>query len=259
MEMAIKNVILLDFSEKWKAYNKILTSPHHLLIFVEKGACAYRIEGTPYVVEKGDVLFIAEGLGRQGEAVNEDAHTKYSIHFTGDEVFQHFPDLNHKAVVFKTASIHSYLKQSYAHMYAIWAKKDMYFKPICEYMLLELLVRIHQESMVQQSSSKQPSLVQQVRNYITEYYREPLSIKELAHFANRSESHIITSFRKHYNMAPLEYMHRIRITKAEELLLTTEANIEKIAMELGYYDAAHFNRLFKKLTGMSPSMYRKLQ
>jgi YesN/AraC family two-component response regulator len=124
-------------------------------------------------------------------------------------------------------------------------------------MLLEVAVRIHQEHTIQQSTGKQARIVQQVRDYIMEYYREPLSIEELAYLVQRNSSYLITSFKSYYGIAPLEYMHRTRITKAEELLLTTDANIEMIAGELGYCDAAYFSRMFKRHTGITPSIYRR--
>ncbi|WP_284645855.1 AraC family transcriptional regulator [Paenibacillus silviterrae] len=254
--LTVENVKYMNYANTWGGYEPIADIPHHLFMFMEKGSCTYWIEGKRYVVSQGDVLFIGERLARGAEAAVE-AQSKYSVHWTGDGLFQHFPQLKGQVVVFKAASLHTYLKQIYSQMHHIWAKKDMYYKTLCESMLLELAVRIHQEHALRQRSGKQARVVQQVRDYIMEYYREPLSIEELAHHVDRNASHVITSFKKYYGVAPLEYMHRTRITKAEELLLTSDAKIESIAGELGYCDAAYFNRMFKKLTGMTPSAYRK--
>jgi AraC-like DNA-binding protein len=254
--MKVEKVIHLHYGANWVGYQPVSHTPYHLLMFVEQGSCTYWIDGNKYVVEKGEVLFIAEGLVRAAEKSIE-AHSKLSIHWTGDGLFGHFPHLEKQVMLFKSAPLYTYLKQSYYQMHHIWAKKDKYYRTLCEAMLLEITVRIHQEDALQRSSGKQVRMVQQVRDYILEYYREPLSIEELAQQAERNASHLITSFKKHYGMAPLEYMHRTRITKAEELLLSTNINIEEIAIELGYCDAAYFNRMFKKLTGMTPSAYRR--
>ncbi|MNJ02734.1 HTH-type transcriptional activator Btr [compost metagenome] len=58
-------------------------------------------------------------------------------------------------------------------------------------------------------------------------------------------------------MPPIEFMHKTRITKAEELLLTSNVSIEALAGMLGYCDASHFSRMFRRLTGITASAYRK--
>ncbi|MGG1518101.1 AraC family transcriptional regulator [Paenibacillus oryzisoli] len=252
----VVNVKEMNYPKNWEGYKSISDIPHHLLMFVEKGECSYWINDTHITVKQGEVLFIGEQLSRQAEPVKH-AHTKLSIHWTGDGLFQHFSHLQGQALLFRTASLYNYLKQTYAQMFHIWTKKDMYYKTLCESMLLEVAVRVHQEHWIMQSTGKQARVVQQVRDYIMEYFREPLSIEELAQLVQRNPSYLITSFKSYYGMAPIEYMHRARITKAEELLLTTETNVETIAIELGYCDVSYFNRMFKKLTGMTPSSYRR--
>lgn len=254
--MQLRNVILLRYGPAWSGYKFPLESPYHLLMFMEKGSCVYRIRGVRYAVEEGDALFIGEGIARQAEATS-GAHVKYSVHWNGSGLFRHFPLLTNEAVLFKSASLHAYLKQSYVAMYDLWSRKDLFYLAQCESLLLEIAVRLHQDRAERQKAGKQVHTLRQVRDYILAYYRQPLSIDELAHHVKRNASYLITSFKKQYGLAPLEFMHRTRITKAEELLLTTDATIEAIAEELGYCDGAYFNRIFKKWTGTTPSAYRK--
>jgi AraC-like DNA-binding protein len=256
--MTVESIIFMNYEERWSGYGNRLTTPNHLLIFVDKGACAYRIDGSQYVVAEGEVLFISGGMGRQGEAVNDRPHAKYSIRCSGGGLIGFFPDLQGRAMLFKSAALHVYLKQMYSQMHLIWTKKEPFYKPLCESMLLDIAVRLHREQSARGRSGKQARLVQQVRDYIMKYYCSPLTIEELARVATRSESYLITSFKKFYGMAPIEYMHRMRIAKAEEWLLTTDTTMETISQELGYCDGAHFNRMFKKWVGMPPSLYRKL-
>jgi len=253
--MTIRNVIRLEYGDGWNGYPAVYDTPHHVLLFVDSGYCVYWIDGERHVVEKGDVLFIPEGSPRRAEPLR-NAHSKYSVHFTGDGLFRYFPDLAKGSALFKSSSIFAYLNQRYIQMHREWTSKEAYCVPWCEGVLLEVVARIHKERMTRSGSGKQSRMVQQVRDYILQYYREPLCIEELAQLAGRNPSHLITSFKKYYGMAPIEYMHHLRISKAEELLLTTESGIAAIAEELGYCDAAYFNRMFKKLTGRTPSAYR---
>ncbi|MFE5318030.1 helix-turn-helix domain-containing protein [Paenibacillus sp. NPDC056579] len=255
--MQMINTVYFQYADKQWVGHGPLTKPYHLFMFVDKGSCAYRIAGERYVLEKGDILFIPEGMERVGEAVTEHAHSKYSAHWIGDGLLRHFPQFEQSASKFQASSLYSYLQRAFTQMHQLWLKKDPYYAPQCEGMLLEVMARVHQEQVADHYSGKQLRVVRQVRDYILQYYQEPLSIEELAHLTKRSASHLITSFKKHYGLAPMEYMHRIRIQKAQELLLETDFGMETIAVELGYCDAPYFNRMFKKLTGVSPAMYRK--
>lgn len=63
-------------------------------------------------------------------------------------------------------------------------------------------------------------------------------------------------FREYTGISPIKYMHKIRIEKAQSLLLTTNMPVKAIAYEMGYNDEYHFSRLFKKHTGLSPKNFR---
>ncbi|CAG7607783.1 HTH-type transcriptional activator RhaS [Paenibacillus solanacearum] len=256
--MHMENVAYFQYGHaRWIGHGP-MTKPYHLFMFVDKGSLAYRVEGVRYMLQQGDVLYMRQGAERIGEAVTEEAHSKYSAQWAGDGLFGHFPHLaDCGAMVFRPASLYAYLKQTYAQMYQLWMRKDAYYEPLCQGMLLELMARVHQDLTAKQYTGKQARVVRQARDYILQYYREPLSIDELSHLTGRGPSYLITSFKKHYGVTPLEYMHRTRISKAEELLLETDFNMETIAAELGYCDASYFNRMFKKIAGLTPSAVRR--
>ena len=54
-----------------------------------------------------------------------------------------------------------------------------------------------------------------------------------------------------------DYLRAVRVEKAKELLREGFLKIQDIALMVGYQDAPHFNRAFKEVTGLSPSLYRK--
>jgi len=82
-------------------------------------------------------------------------------------------------------------------------------------------------------------------------------IDELLQIAHMSRSNLICVFRKATGHPPIEYLLRIRIQKAMQLLRGTSMNITEIAMETGFNDSNYFSRQFKCITGESPSSYRK--
>jgi AraC-like DNA-binding protein len=65
--------------------------------------------------------------------------------------------------------------------------------------------------------------------------------------------------KKHTGMTPLQYLRTIQMNQAKSLLENTELPITKIGEQIGMDGPGYFNRVFRQLTGMTPSQYRKNQ
>jgi transcriptional regulator GlxA family with amidase domain len=63
-------------------------------------------------------------------------------------------------------------------------------------------------------------------------------------------------FKSACDTTPWQYLQSLRIEQARKLLETTNTPLEKIVNAVGYEDMSSFTRLFKKMTGLSPSQYR---
>ncbi|MDD2598204.1 MAG: AraC family transcriptional regulator [Kiritimatiellae bacterium] len=88
-------------------------------------------------------------------------------------------------------------------------------------------------------------------------YGENLTTKELARLCNISASQLERNFRKVLGYSPHEYLLRVRVRSACRELEQTNWTIARIAQECGFYDHSHFSRTFTKLTGVTPSAYRR--
>lgn len=96
-----------------------------------------------------------------------------------------------------------------------------------------------------------------VTDYIRGNLHQDLSLKTMADLAGCCESFFIGMFNKSLGITPHQYIMRCRIKKAKQLLRHTDWPITRIAMEVGYYQPAHFSVLFKQLVGVAPSKYRQ--
>lgn len=65
-------------------------------------------------------------------------------------------------------------------------------------------------------------------------------------------------FKSHTGLSPLEYLNRVRILRALELLQTTHHSIADIAEQVGIHDPNYFTRIFKKLIGYPPSYFKSI-
>ena len=85
----------------------------------------------------------------------------------------------------------------------------------------------------------------------------PMRNKDLATVACLSEHRFNVAFRSSLGEAPHGYIIRRRVERAQGLMLSTEKPLTEIALDCGMADQAHFSRLFRKIVGESPSVWRR--
>jgi AraC-like DNA-binding protein len=98
--------------------------------------------------------------------------------------------------------------------------------------------------------------VRQAQQYLREHVGARTSVAELAALARLSPSHFAALFRRATGTSVLRYQTRLRMSRARELLDTTDRPIAEIARALGYADPFYFSRQFGRIHGVSPSAYR---
>lgn len=98
--------------------------------------------------------------------------------------------------------------------------------------------------------------IQQARQYLRDHLGTRTGVAELAALARLSPSHFAALFRQATGMGVLQYQTRLRMSRARELLDTTDRPVAEIARTLGYPDPFYFSRQFRALHGTSPTGYR---
>lgn len=92
--------------------------------------------------------------------------------------------------------------------------------------------------------------------YMKQHLRQPFRVSTLAALANLSPSHYAALFKAQTGYTPIDYLIRLRMHQACQLLDTTERSVKEIAAQLGYEDQLYFSRVFKSVNELSPSEYR---
>jgi len=100
--------------------------------------------------------------------------------------------------------------------------------------------------------------IQMAVRFVNDNYRTDISRDAASGLAGMSPSHFSRVFRKVVGMSYQEYVNSKRITEAKDLLRTSPRSITEIGEYLGFADTTGFGRIFKKLTGNTPSAYRNL-
>jgi len=85
----------------------------------------------------------------------------------------------------------------------------------------------------------------------------PRPLEDYARHAGFSVSQFSHLFKRHYGTSPMAYFVELRIQRAKEFLNNTGMSVKEVAWELGFEDQLYFSRLFKKVSGISPTAYRE--
>ena len=100
------------------------------------------------------------------------------------------------------------------------------------------------------------SLVNSIQQYIQANVHQPPSLKMLCQRFSVSRTHLCSIFRESVGTSPVDYWINLKIKEAKLLIREGDRNITQIAEHLGYSSIHHFSRMFKLVTGISPTDYR---
>ena len=117
----------------------------------------------------------------------------------------------------------------------------------------EILVKLRTEK---ERIDTQP--IRHAKKYIRTHYAYPLSLEEVSHQVGFNPAYFSALFKKETGQNFSEYLMEVRIKVAKQLLADTNKSLLDVAESVGYNDLKYFSKLFKKVTCLSPSEYRKL-
>jgi AraC-like DNA-binding protein len=107
-----------------------------------------------------------------------------------------------------------------------------------------------------QQENAEPPVITKAKEYIQEHQAERLPLKQVAKAVNTSAFYFCKLFKKITGINFTDYLSRIRIEKSKNLLLNPNLRVSEIAFEVGFQSLTHFNRVFKRILGQSPTEYR---
>jgi AraC-like DNA-binding protein len=110
--------------------------------------------------------------------------------------------------------------------------------------------------VVVQQENAEPPVIARAKEFIQEHQTENLRLGHVAKACNTSTFYFCKMFKKVTGINFTDYLSRVRIEKSKNLLLNPNLRVSEIAFEVGFQSLTHFNRVFKKILGQSPTEYR---
>jgi len=147
-------------------------------------------------------------------------------------------------------------------MYTEYQQQDSYFELVLKGELLKLLAIIMREynTDVQAFNGKlekyRPAITA-TEAYIHEHYMEEINLELLCRQAMMSKTYFYILFKHFIGKTLNEYITELRVQKSTELLLNSDLSVTDVCFGVGFNNLTYFSRVFKKMTGIPPSHYKK--
>ncbi|KAF6562167.1 response regulator transcription factor [Paenibacillus sp. EKM202P] len=144
------------------------------------------------------------------------------------------------------------------------AAKYSYFKTINDaphvheaVRLLETFLEEANRQILAKTQQGSSASMKKLLEYIEEHHAETLNLTTLGQYFHFNPSYLSSYFTAHHTEGFSEYLNKIRVEKAAELLRSGTLPISDISSTVGYSDPSYFTKVFKKVKGYSPSQYRR--
>jgi AraC-like DNA-binding protein len=120
----------------------------------------------------------------------------------------------------------------------------------------QLLSECVLSTMTMGKASDMPEIIQGVRMHLLNHYREKHTLEELGNRFNINPYYLQKQFKRYVGMSPSEYMTRVRMRRACELLAMATLSVREVGDACGYPDQLYFSRVFRAHFGVPPSKYK---
>lgn len=249
-------------------------SHEHLEVcYIQSGKGRHRLDGQVYEIQEGDLIIINAGVSHQALVAGEGRPmVEFYVGLTdiclAGQKRNHFPLKNDCPVLHTSGDLKTKLSRLCVSMEA---EKDI-CRPGRYYMLktyaMQMLLLLLREQ--EQPAGERPTgqysfesvnrkyIVEKIMDYFEDRYAQKISLDQIAGNMYLSPFYISKIFKAETGDTPIHCLIDIRLQKARELLLKDrELSIQEAAAQVGYEDAYHFSKLFKKKFGVSPSALRR--
>ena len=239
-----------------------------------EGSRRYFIEDSAYVVNAGSVVLIGENQIHKTASLGDTPSSRIVLNFSREyleRVAQAFPNVDFFAflseernhlltglTVKQQNQIYGLLQQLLAMEDETSAAADALRRLLVGTLLLELKEHCRrQQEQTAENGRVSNHTVDQIQAYIAEHYAEKLTLTGIANQFYISPYYLSRMFKKAINLSLIEYINGVRIKAAQNLIERSSGSIAEIAAKTGFMTTAHFRRVFKDATGLSPQQYRQ--
>ena len=227
------------------------------LLYISSGKAFFEFSEGISEVSAGEMILYRPGVPQHYWYLLQDRPEVYWIHFTGADAEAYLDQAGFSG----KRQLHVGISPEYREIFRRIIRELQLRRPCFEEFpplyLRQLLAEIHrsQQTGILKPGPSQEEILRAVQDFNASF-SSSICIREYAASHHMSVCWFIRSFRRCIGMTPMQYITFLRITRAKELLRSTDYSIREISSMVGYENPLYFSRIFKKQTGYSPSEYR---
>ncbi len=223
------------------------------LMYVTSGEMDAVVNGEAHRLGAGDLALYPPETAYRYAKVGDEPVVYYWVHFTGSAAEAFLTGSGFSTAGVWHVGLCEGMLRAMGRMFDNMSLGDRGSDVMGQSQLLRLLA----EAQLQLKRSRTDSpRVQNALRFIHQSYREDIKVEQLARLEHLSVSRFSTLFRETTGMAPMNYVIRVRIENACELLSGTDLSVRQVAQLVGYDDPHYFSRHFRELVGVTASRYR---
>lgn len=245
----------LRFTEKSYQPQKTLPSHAHELAhfcLVLAGNYTEKLAGTTAERAPSTLIFYPP------DATHAEKHHSKGRHFLIEFDRHRTDSLRDYGLTLTEPAAYSDLPDSItARLYREFRNPDDFSVLALEALTIELTVDVLRRQRGN-NERQAPRWLDEVRQILHDGFQEPISLDYLAAAVGVHPVHLVRVFRKFHHCTVSDYIRRLRIEQARQKILSSNESLVEIALSTGFADQPHFSRSFKRVTGMTPSEFRKV-
>lgn len=270
IEFALKKISTIQFGSLKKE-----TADFFRFYYVIDGRFDWMIEQQHYVLYPGDLAVILPGQSFGGEKDLLDIGTISWIHLKSEQLerngkiamgsWSRLSDneckpigrillLNNYPVLSKVKEV----GQLFQNMQSEFVNQEIGYRARINQLIDELFILIGRQLTRQNNSRRDfPQTFLKLEQTLRENLSHQWTLEEMAALVGLGTTAFSQKVKNYTGFSPLNYLINIRITEAIKLLKRADVHVTDIALDVGFYSSQHFATTFKKLTGYTPSDFRK--
>ncbi|WP_281890655.1 AraC family transcriptional regulator [Paenibacillus sp. YYML68] len=250
--------------------NSLLLHAHdyYQLIYIIDGEVVFTCGDERRVLRTGDCAFItpsvAHGFTSRSDAAIKTLDMKFRTRSCRVDAWLKSIQVWHAQVSKEIVLLLEQIKQE-------GLRREAFFREMACVYLLNILYVLHRHSYgmkvsypIQTSEAdvaplpgEAVTVAEQTRAYITNHYAEELRVADIAKHIGFSNNYVGHMFKQRYGCTISRYIQEVRIGKAKQFMAYTEITLKEMALQIGFKNIHHFNRVFKQLEGISPGQWKQ--
>ncbi|MFC5528496.1 AraC family transcriptional regulator [Cohnella yongneupensis] len=254
------NVTAMSYNQVWSDWRELDYTPdYNKFYLICEGEGWLKIDGSEYYPIPGQWFLMPQGVKQSYSVTDGPRYTKYWCHFTAKIGENNLFDLLKTPYFIDTCNDRE-PERLFRDLLSNWTS-DFATSPLLLKASLYNLIAYYlehaygSEDGIRLDAAFEP--LQSVIAYIHSHYRDNLTVRNLADRVHLHPNYFIRVFKRHFGTSPIQFVNNKRIEEAKWLLTTTNLTLAEIGRSVGIPDVSYLSKLFKTMTGFSPSAYRQ--